>query len=707
LTRPFDKAKYNALLNGLEISEVKLSEVHDNSDLRMDSEFYRKRPLEICPSLRWERIGSLLKTAQYGASIEMSEGGDDGSPIYRMNELHDLFADLRVSKRAALSRDDEKAFRLYDKDVLFNRTNSFEWVGRTALYREYSKVSHVFASYLVRLVPNRQVLLPEYLVLFLSSRAGVWDVKRRARISINQSNVNASEVKEILIPLVSMPFQKSLASLMDQANQFRIESDESYQQAVDSLSHALNIPEEISNNHGIGYKSFAESFAVSGRLDAEFYQPKYDELFERIHANAEYVKTISELETFNARGLQPVYEEFGTLPVINSRHILEDGLDYESFERTGSDFWESQKRARVKRNDILVYTTGANIGRSQPYLADKPALASNHVNILRIKGEDPLYVAFVMNSLIGRMQTERLSAGTAQAELYPKDLSLFVIPFVPKKKQEEIVSLLLEAREKKAESFECLEKAKRAVEIAIEQGEEAAMAYLEGRHYVEQTVVQDLANQAPYFSIDAVRHWLADQKMSYKPDTVKTYLSRQKRAGKIFDAGKGWYSNLPEPLTLNPDSLTPITKCLSDQFPLLDVSCWSTEQVNPFMHHLLAKFVTFVYTDADALETVGDALSDAGHNVLVNPGKNEIEKFYGKTERPVIIRPSVTKEPAAVSGMSPPEKLLVDLVFENNKLMIMEPSEADDVVQKAVQAGRVNMAVLLSYAKRRRVLVNV
>jgi hypothetical protein len=211
-----------------------------------------------------------------------------------------------------------------------------------------------------------------------------------------------------------------------------------------------------------------------------------------------------------------------------------------------------------------------------------------------------------------------------------------------------------------------------------------------------------------YFSYEDAKACLAEESESRVPDsTLKTYLPKFVEAGILFDAGKGWYSNLSEPLVLDSGSLIPITKCLSEQFPLLDISCWSTEQINPFMHHLLSKFVTFVYTDADAMETVGDVLSDAGHNVLVNPGKDEIEKFYGKTEHPVIVRPSVTKEPAAISGMSPPEKLLVDLLFENNKLSIMESSEADDVVQKAIQAGRVNMAALLSYAKRRRVIVGL
>lgn len=126
-----------------------------------------------------------------------------------------------------------------------------------------------------------------------------------------------------------------------------------------------------------------------------------------------------------------------------------------------------------------MYTTGANIGRTNIYQSAKKALASNHVNILRIKGEDPSYVAFVMNSFIGRMQTEKLSAGSAQAELYPKDIAKFLIPFVASEIQQRIREKIIVSLALKKQSTALLDVAKHAVEIAIEQDEKAAMAYIE------------------------------------------------------------------------------------------------------------------------------------------------------------------------------------------------------------------------------------
>lgn len=201
-------------------------------------------------------------------------------------------------------------------------------------------------------------------------------------------------------------------------------------------------------------------------MDAEYYQSKYDEIESKIKSVT--YKTISELQTFNARGVQPDYISNGTVSVVNSKHILENGLDYENFEKTTTDFLKDNEKAAIKQYDILIYTTGANIGRTQPYLLSEPALASNHVNILRLNDINPLYAALVLNSKIGRLQTEKLCTGSAQAELYPSDIERFLLPILPKETQEQIADCIQRSFALRAESKRLLEQAKTSVEREIE-----------------------------------------------------------------------------------------------------------------------------------------------------------------------------------------------------------------------------------------------
>lgn len=189
--------------------------------------------------------------------------------------------------------------------------------------------------------------------------------------------------------------------------------------------------------------------------------------------------------------------------------------------------------------------------------------------------------------------------------------------------------------------------------------------------------------------------------------TLKTYLSDFMKEGSLFDAGKGWYSVVSAPLELTADRPEEIVDLLSKKFPFLEASCWSTEQVNPFMHHVMTRFTTFVSVERDAMDVVGEALKAAGFDVLVNPHKGEVEKFYYSLKQPALVRPSITKEPSGGKFFAPPEKILIDLLIESENLALMSSDEAGQVVFSAVESGRVNMTLLQSYAARRKIRENI
>ena len=402
-----------------------------------------------------------------------------GYPIYRMNEIHNMLCDMDVDKCADIEEKVFQTFKLNDKDVLFNRTNSYDFVGRTAIYYDNDGVSRTFASYLVKLVPNSIIILPEYLTAYLNTKQGIQDIKRHARQSINQTNVNPEEVKEMEIPILSMSFQERIKDCLILANKIRYQSQVLYSDTQKLLLEYLNLNGWQPSSNQVNVKCLKDSFLLRGRLDAEHYQVKYEELEERIKAVP--YKTIAEIQQFNARGVQPDYVEEGGISVVNSKHILEDGLDHDNFERTTEAFLSSNERAQIGYGDILIYTTGANIGRTQAYLRDNTGLASNHVNILRVKGVNPIYLALVLNSLIGRMQTEKLCTGSAQAEIYPNDIEKFIVPILGETIQETIAAKVQKCFAMKTESKRLLNVAKTAVETAISKGEEEA--YIRTGHY--------------------------------------------------------------------------------------------------------------------------------------------------------------------------------------------------------------------------------
>lgn len=151
---------------------VSLSEAVANN--RFSAEFfdpqYVFRPKDPAA---WLPIGRGLQKCEYGISVAMNTCGT-GYLMFRMNELDNCLA-LRPEKHADIPASLFDQYRLKRGDVLFNRTNSFEFVGRTGIIIDQTDCT--FASYLIRLVANPDIILPEYLAVYLNTRFGIGQIR--------------------------------------------------------------------------------------------------------------------------------------------------------------------------------------------------------------------------------------------------------------------------------------------------------------------------------------------------------------------------------------------------------------------------------------------------------------------------------------------------------------------------------------------------
>ncbi len=221
--------------------------------------------------------------------------------------------------------------------------------------------------------------------------------------------------------------------------------------------------------------------------------------------------------------------------------------------------------------------------------------------------------------------------------------------------------------------------------------------------YLRSVLLPDLKKNAPYFNIKAVRKMLKEKGIEAKDGTLRRYMSDTMAEGVVHDAGKGWYSRIETRCELDRKPVAKIVKILEKEFPLLEFACWSTQQINPWMHHILSKFLTFVNVEKEGMSAVSDVLREAGYTVHVNPGINRADEVLpnGKT---VAIRPLVTRAPHDVH-YSPPEGVLVDLFMENKILNIMGQSDYQDMAVKLASSSRISWGSLIYYAAQRKVLL--
>ncbi|MDA8430617.1 MAG: restriction endonuclease subunit S [Geobacteraceae bacterium] len=158
-------------------------------------------------------IDKLSLSVQYGLSEKMNEGGI-GYKIFRMNEIiQGRMADNGSMKCADISAEEFAKYRLNKGDVLFNRTNSIEHVGKTGLFE--LEGNYCFASYLVRVVPDQKQVLPLFLTLMMNSKTFQQEAKGKASKSINQANINATIMRNIKVPVPPIAEQKRLVAKVE------------------------------------------------------------------------------------------------------------------------------------------------------------------------------------------------------------------------------------------------------------------------------------------------------------------------------------------------------------------------------------------------------------------------------------------------------------------------------------------------------------
>jgi len=141
---------------------------------------------------------------------------------------------------------------------------------------------------------------------------------------------------------------------------------------------------------------------------------------------------------------------------------------------------------------------------------------------------------------------------------------------------------------------------------------------------------------------------------------------------------------------------------INSNFPLLEFSCWSTEQLKAFFHHLPSQFVTFIHSDKDYLESLRDFLEN-NYNVFLNPQKKEAEKFVHFKDRTVILRPSIAYREPKDNHFAKIEKIIVDLYMEARKIGLLDKEEFKKIIVNIMDNYRINLSEMLDYARNRKI----
>ena len=232
---------------------------------------------------------------------------------------------------------------------------------------------------------------------------------------------------------------------------------------------------KFANSANYTIKNLKDTFTINGRLDSEYYQEKYDRLFEKLSKNN--CDKLSNLVTIK-KSIEPGSESYQTkgTPFIRVQDLTKFGLTDTSIYLSESEF---KDYIRPNKNTILLSKDGT-VGIAYKMNKDKNIITSSAILHLDVKNKRvlPDYLTLVLNSVAVKMQAEKDAGGSIINHWKKSEVENVIIPIITRENQEQISKLLIESENLRSESKSILEKAIKSVEMAIEFGEDKAIAYL-------------------------------------------------------------------------------------------------------------------------------------------------------------------------------------------------------------------------------------
>ncbi len=450
------------------INIIKLSELEGAK--RIDAEYYQPEYLEVKNKLLKTNatyFKNLVREIIHPKEIKREYEEEEKDYLFLLAQnVRPLMLDLSerkyISSKTALSLQKNL---LEIGDLLFVRTGA---IGDVTAYT--GKPRNVVASSHILIAKPNFRTSPFYLAVFFNTKLGK-KIIIRGNYGAVQPEISPEHVKTIPVPILNQDLIECVEKKFLQAQELSEQSQSLYSQAESLLLSELGL-QDFKPEDRLFYKvSFSKASTVH-RIDAEYFKPKYEEIFDFIKCP---IKRLGEITKFLNHAKQPPYVENGEIPIITQKHLGKAFLNLDFIKDSETKFtseeWLNKNLDyRLRIGDVLYYSVGAYIGKTNIVLDEIKATAASFITIIRPTDEvNSAYLTVVLNSIVGQLQSEKWQSATAQQYIYPKDIKNFIIPILPKSIQQEIANLVQKSHEARRKAEQLLEEAKKMVEDAIEK----------------------------------------------------------------------------------------------------------------------------------------------------------------------------------------------------------------------------------------------
>ena len=475
------------MLEGLEISEVYSSTILLEDDKRIDPDFYSKSYLNLI-----QKISNGIELGKMSETYELHSNGafkdvfnylhnfdSKDIPYIRSENVGKFFIDGDLDYISNYAHSNLQKTKTQIGDIITARTGKVG--GASIITKEWVNCNSNQNVVNIRL-NNNYSISPFFLTTFLNTKYGIQQFQKSSTGNV-QPWLNLTLLRKVKVPLISDIFQNKIENVVVEANDLRNEYKNQYSQAEAILLKEIGLFNFQPSKEPINIKSFKSSFGVTKRLDAEYYQKKYEQIIEKIVTQKhEYLINIVEISKSIEPGSNHYTEDKG-LPFYRVADYNKFGLSKPDKELTASFVADNKdliEKLKPKKGTILFSKDGS-VGTAYLLRNDLDGITSGAILHLQVKNKKeilPEYLTLALNSKLVQMQAERDAGGSIILHWRKEEIEQVVVPIIDFKKQEQIAVLVEESFKLKFESERLLEVAKKAVEIAIEESEDVALKYL-------------------------------------------------------------------------------------------------------------------------------------------------------------------------------------------------------------------------------------
>lgn len=186
----------------------------------------------------WEkgRIADIVVKTQYGTSAKADEQNGEFKVLRMNNITYGGHWDFSSIKYVDLNEKDKEKYLVYKGEVLFNRTNSKELVGKTAVYKGDKPMA--YAGYLVRAIPNERAT-GEFIAAYMNTKYIKAKLLNMAKSIVGMANINAEEFKKIDIYIPPIELQNKYIQFVEQVDKLKFEMEKSLKELENNFNSLM------------------------------------------------------------------------------------------------------------------------------------------------------------------------------------------------------------------------------------------------------------------------------------------------------------------------------------------------------------------------------------------------------------------------------------------------------------------------------------